>query len=164
MNKKKVFTILLVAVLAVLFVGSIYFLGKMPSSRDATEEEIQGHSVYKVDWSAVPGAQANAGEKAIILSLCTPAENTEEGSAAQLYTSETLGNYLYHFSGSLEISMTDGALSVFYQDTDSCYVFFTYDDTGLTQFAVHNPATDTMYYENDGTACIATKINSSLMG
>lgn len=161
MKKKKWVTYVLIG-LAVMAVGFCLLLSQaLPQTRSATDEEIKAYTVYVTDWKAVPEAKPEMSVKEIILSMCTPdEERSDEETTA--YTSSELTQYLYQYASGLEIGLQGEDLYVGYVDAAGCYALFVYDDAGLYRFGVHDPSTNTMYFESEGDAQIVTNVNKSV--
>lgn len=160
MKNRKWITYVLIG-LVVMTVGLGLLLSQaMPQTRSATGEEIKAYTVYVPNWKAVPEAQEGASDKDIILSMCIPAaEQPDEKTTA--YTSDKLGQYLYKYASGLEIGVQGEDLFVGYVDENGRYALFVYDDEGLYRFGVHDPDTDTMYFESHGDAQIITNVNQN---
>lgn len=161
MKKKKWVTYVLIC-LAVMAVGFCLLLSQaLPQTRSATDEEIKTYTVYVTDWKAVPEAKPDLSVKEIILSMCTPDEERSDDKTAA-YTSDKLTQYLHLYASGLEIGLQGEDLYVGYVDTTGCYALFVYDDAGLYRFGVHDPSTNTMYFESEGDAQIITNVKSSV--
>ena len=173
-KKKKILTALLVCVIAALIAGSMWLMNYMPEYREATQEEIEKFSVYKVDFTKLEGA-AGKTELEILLSMCTQVdpetlepigdrETTATEDPNKYYTSETMAQYLVEYKSDLTITFSEGVLSVGYLQRDGLTVVLGYDKDGLYALGVYNKAENYAYFEHAGKASIATNINSSFGG
>ena len=171
---KKILTALLVCVIAALIAGSMWLMNYMPEYREATQEEIEKFSVYKVDFTKLEGF-AGKTDLEIVLSMCTEVdpqtlepvtegETTATEATDKYYISETLSQYLVEFKSDLTISMSGGVLSVGYLQEGGLTVVLGYDKDGLYALGVYNKAENYAYFEHAGKASIATNINSSFGG
>lgn len=174
-TKKKVVTAVLLVVIACLILGSVYLLQRMPQFREATQEEIAGYAVYKVDWKALEG-MAGKPEIDIILSMCTevnpstisPAseettgtQTTTEPAAPKYYTSDTLGQHLHLYKSDLAVTLSDGILSIGYTDQNGLIIVLGYDKDGFYALGVHDAKQDLAYFEQQGKASVATNVSGS---
>ena len=119
--------------------------------REPTAEEIQVCAPYAVNWQESLGAEGT--DRELILSLCTPnGEKTIGNNQFAVFTSETIGKYLYNFREILEIAQLDGnILYVQYTTTDGGMVTLGYDESGLNEKTVYDAAADTLYAETKTT-------------
>ena len=149
-SKKKTLFVGLGIIAVCLAVCIAYMTANRSTKREPTQQEIEACAPYAVDWQ-------NAGitegtDKEILLSLCSVAEETTIGdNVYQIYTSDTLGGYLYRFQEMVEIAELEDVLYIQYTDTDGNTITMGYSDQGLVEKAVYNAAADTLYYEIDGT-------------
>lgn len=149
MPKKRTVTILLVILAVCLLFTGVYVFMNLSTTREPTQQEIEACAPYAIDWQAATGQEGSDQE--IILSLCTFAEEKTIGeNQYQLYTSETLGGYLYDFQEMMEIAVMNDILYVQYTDPQNGMVILGYDDAGLTEKMVYDLETDTCYHEYQG--------------
>lgn len=147
MSNKKVLTIGLIIVAVCLIVTGIMMFANRSTKRLPTEQELAMCAPYSVDWQEATGQEGN--DKEIILSLCTYSEKQTIGSNEyEIYTSETLGNYLYKFAEMTLVGvLNEEAVYIQYTDTEGNSVTLTYSDAGIVEKAVYFPETDTLFYE-----------------
>lgn len=151
--------LILIAVCLLVSVG--YVLMNRSTSREATAAEIKEHAAYLVDWTAVGGWEAGKSEKEFILSLCSYVEEREIGSNVhQVYSSETLADYLYRCHELTEITVMNGSLYITYYAEDEDMVILAYNDEGLFERAVYDAQTDVLFHEMNGSAVIWNKFRS----
>lgn len=151
--------LILIAVCLLVSVG--YVLMNRSTSREATAQELEEHAAYLVDWTAVPGWEPGKSEKEFILSLCSYAEEREIGSNVhQVYTSETLGDYLYRCHELAEITVMNGSLYITYYAEDEDMVILAYNDEGLFERAVYDAQTDALFHEMNGSAVVWSKFRN----
>lgn len=160
MNKKTVRNCLILIAVCLL-VSGVYVLMNRSTSREATAGEIEAQAAYLVDWTAVPGWQEGMGEKEFILTLCDYVEDQTIGSNVhQVYSSETLGDYLYRCHELTEITVMNGSLYITYYAEDEDMVILAYNDGGLFERAIYDAQTDTLFHERDGSAVVWNKFRS----
>lgn len=150
MSKKKTLIIGISIIVVCLLICVVYLFVNRSTKREPTQQEIEACVPYAVDWQSAAGQEGTDLE--IILSLCTFAEEKTIGSNVyEIYTSDTLGSYLYRFSEMTEIAMLESVLYIQYVDSDGNTITLGYDSTGLMEKAVYNLEADTLYYEIDGS-------------
>lgn len=162
MSPKKTLVIGLSVIAACLLFCVVFLFVNRSTQREPTAQEIEACEIYKVDWQDQLGAEGS--EKALILSLCTfTEEKTIGGHTYNLYSSDTLGAYLYRFREFIEIALSgDSVLYVQYYDLDGRMVTLGYADTGLQEMAVYDPETDTLYHELEGNVEVWTKFRNGI--
>lgn len=145
MSNKKLLTIGLIVIAVCLLISGVYMFTNRSTKREPTMEEIALCAPYGVDWEAVTGQQGSG--KQIILDLCTYSGKQTIGSNEyEIYTSETLGSYLYKFETMTHIGLLNDCVYVQYMDVDGNEITLAYSDEGLAEKAVYFPETDTLYY------------------
>lgn len=161
MSKKKTLAIGLSIIAVCLLVCVVYLFTNRSTKREPTPQETEAYAPYAVDWQSAVGAEST--EREIILSLCTAGgEKTIGENVYQIYTSETLGGYLYKFGEMTEIAELEGVLYIQYTDSDGNTITLGYDETGLAEKAVYCLADDTLYYEMAGTVEVWEKFSSGI--
>ena len=145
-SQKKTLIIGLSVVAVCLVFAAMYMVMNRSTKRLPTEQEVQVCAPYAVDWQTAVGAEGT--DKEIILNLCTyTQEQTIGNNVYNIYTSDTLGNYLYRFGEMTQIAVLGDLLYIQYTDLDGKSVTLGYAETGLTEKAVYDPETDILYYE-----------------
>lgn len=157
-NKKT--TIIGISVIAVcLAVSLVYMLANRTTKRAPTPQEIENYTPYAVDWQAI----GTGTDQEIILSFCQQAEPETIGeNEYTIYTSETLGAYLYNFSEMMEIAQLEEVLYIQYTTAEGNIITLGYSDEGLKEKAVYDLAADTLYYELDGTIEVWEKFRNGV--
>lgn len=146
MSNKKILTIGLIVIAVCLAVSIVFMFLNRSTKREPTEGEILRCEPYTVDWQIATGTEA--GDKAIILEMCEFAEETTIGqNLYKIYTSKSLGDYLYKFAEMTEIALLEDVLYIQYTDSDGNTVTLGYTDEGLMEKAVYFPESDVLYYE-----------------
>lgn len=147
MSNKKILIIGLIIIAVCLIVAGIMMFANRSTKRMPTEQETAACAPYAVDWQAVTGQEGS--DRQIILSLCTYAEKQTIGSNEyDIYTSDTLGSYLYKFGEMTLVGvLNEEAVYIQYTDTDGNSITLTYSDEGLAEKAVYFPETDILFYE-----------------
>lgn len=147
MSNKKLLTIGLIVIAVCLIVAGVMMFANRSTKRMPTEQEIAACAPYAVDWQEATGQEGS--DKQIILDMCTYSEKQTIGSGEyEIYTSETLGSYLYKFAEMTLVGMlNEDHVYIQYTDTDGNAVTLTYGDDGLVEKAVYFPATDMLFYE-----------------
>lgn len=157
LTKKQTLALGLGIIAVCLIVVVIGMFVNRSTSREATALELETYAPYSVDWTSQDDSGAKS-DKEIILALCESAGEKEVGSSTYpSYTSGSIGSYLYHFSEILEIYTMDEVLYVSYKDTDDRTVILAYNDTGLCERGIYNPADDTFFHELDGVVTVWEK-------
>lgn len=157
-NTTRYWVILIVVCLAV---SAGYVVLNRSTGRDATAAEIEDHQVYAVDWSAVPGWEAGMTEKEFILTLCSYLQDKEIGSNVhQVYSSDVLPQYLHRCHEISEITVLNETLYITYYAEDQDMVILAYNDEGLTEMAVYDSESDTLYHQLDGAVTVWSKFRS----
>lgn len=161
MSKKKTLITGLSIIAVCLLICAGYMIVNRSTKREPTQEEIKAYAPYAIDWQAASGEEAT--EKEIILSFCTVSgEKTIGDNVFEIYTSNTLGSYLYKFVEMTEISVLNDYLYIQYTDSDGNSVTMSYTDEGLTEKAVYNPESDTLYYEQGDVIEVWEKFHSGI--
>lgn len=159
--KKSTVVRLLTVVVVCLAVVVIYAMFNRSTKREPTAAEIAAHEAYAVDWSAVPGWEAGMTEKEFLLNLCSYLEEKEIGNNIhKVYTSDVLSDYLYRCQELSEIAMLNETLYLTYYAEDEDMVILAYSDEGLTEMAVYDKQTDTLYHEIDGEKMVWSKFRT----
>lgn len=157
-SKKSTVTRLLTVVAVCLAVVAIYVMFNRSTKRAPTAGEISAHEAYAVDWSTIPGWEAGMTEKEFILNLSSYLEEKEIGSNVhKIYTSDVLPEYLYRCHEITEITTLNETLYISYNAEDEDMVILAYSDEGLTELAVYDHQTDTLYHEINGETMVWTK-------
>lgn len=135
---------LLVAVISMMFNRS--------TSREPTEAELQTYAPY-----AVEGLDMDT-----ILAQCTQAGAEEIGdNTYATYTSDTLGQSLYQCAEITEIIVSEaGLLNLSYTDTEGRVVVLGYNSEGMTELAIYEESTDTLFHTTDGTTVVWEKFRT----
>ena len=68
-----------------------------------------------------------------------------------MYTSETLGDYLYNCAEVVEIGVLEENLYIQYNDRDGNAVTMGYSEEGLTELAVYFQSADLLFYQQGET-------------
>lgn len=158
MPKKRTVIILLVIVAVCLLISGIYMFTNRSTKREATRQEIEANVPYAIDWQEATGMEG--AEKEIILSLCTfEEEKTIGNNVYRTYDSDMLGDHLYNFQEMMEIAELNGILYIQYYDPQGDMVTLGYSDDGLTEKAVYDTETDTMFYEYGDTVEVWTNFS-----
>lgn len=159
--KKSTVVRLLTVVVVCLAVVVIYAMFNRSTKREPTAAEIAAHEAYAVDWSAVSGWEAGMTEKEFLLNLCSYLEEKEIGNNIhKVYTSDVLSDYLYRCQELSEIAMLNETLYLTYYAEDEDMVILAYSDEGLTEMAVYDKQTDTLYHEIDGEKMVWSKFRT----
>ena len=159
--KKSTVVRLLTVVVVCLAVVVIYAMFNRSTKREPTAAEIAAHEAYAVDWSAVSGWEAGMTEKEFLLNLCSYLEEKEIGNNIhKVYTSDVLPDYLYRCQELSEIAMLNETLYLTYYAEDEDMVILAYSDEGLTEMAVYDKQTDTLYHEIDGEKMVWSKFRT----
>lgn len=159
--KKSTVVRLLTVVVVCLAVVVIYAMFNRSTKREPTAAEIAAHEAYAVDWSTVPGWEAGMTEKGFVLNLCSYLEDKEIGNNVhKIYTSDVLPGYLYRCHEISEITTLDDTLYITYNAEDQDMVILAYSDEGLTELAVYDKQTDTLYHEIGGEKMVWTKFRT----
>lgn len=147
MPKKKTLIILVcVAAACILFAGG-YVLMNLSAMRQPTQQEIETHAAFFVDWQASTGMEGTDQE--IILSLCVAdGERTSGENVYQLYTSDTVSDYLHEFGAWTQIGMLDDILYLQYTTPQGNTVSLGYCADGTTELCVYDAAADTLYFQH----------------
>lgn len=161
MSKKKTLTIGLTIIAVCLLICVVYGVMNRSEKRGPTQQEMEAYAPYAINWQEATGLEGT--EKEIILSLCTFAEEKTIGqNLYQIYTSDTLGGYLYGFTEMNQIAELDGAVYVQYYAQDGDMVTLNYSDAGLTELGVYDAETDTFYHDLNGTVEVWTNFRSGI--
>ena len=156
--KKSTLRICLAIIAGCLSISLIYVLCNRSTSREATAAEIDDHQAYAVDWTAVPGWDAEMTEKEFLLNLCSFQQEEQIGNNIhQVYSSDVLGEYLYRCHELSEITVMSGTLYITYYAEDGDMVILAYTDEGLNELAVFDSESDTLFHMIDGTSIIWNK-------
>ncbi len=159
--KKSTLRIWLGVLAVCLLVPLGYMLFNRSTSREATAEEIAAHEVYALDWTAVPGWEEGRTEKEFILELCSFQQEKEIGSNVhKVYSSDVLGEHLYRCHELSEITLMNNTLYITYFAEDGDMVILAYSDDGLTEMAVHDADTDTLFHKIDGKCVVWNKFRT----
>ena len=146
MSNKKVLTIGLIIIAVCLLISGIVMVTNRTTKREPTEAEIRSAAAYAVDWSGV--SSDGVGEKAAILSLCRYQQKKTIGqNEYDIYTSETLQDYLYNCGEIKEIGALSDMLYIQYTDRDGNTVTLGYAEEGLVEMVIYFLETDTLYYQ-----------------
>lgn len=146
MSNKKILTIGLAIIAICLAVCVAFMFLNRSTKREPTEAEMLQMEPYAVDWQSAAGTEA--GDKDVILAMCDFSEEAAIGqNVYKIYTSDSLGDYLYKFAQMTEIAVLEEVLYIQYTDTDGNTVTLGYTDDGLMEKAVYFPDTDLLYYE-----------------
>lgn len=158
LSNKKVLTIGLCIIAVCLLISGIYVAANRSEKRAPTAAETEAYQAYAVDWQAV----GEGSDREIILGLCTFTEEKTIGdNVYKTYTSDALGEYLYDFEEMMEIALLDDTvLYVQYTTPEGDMVTLGYSDAGLCEKSVYDLETDTLYYEQNGTAEVWTKFRN----
>ncbi len=158
MSKKKTLILGLSAIAVCLLISAVGLVLNRSTKREPTAQEIQTYAPY---GRYVVSVQVS--EKELILDLCTAAgEETLGGNVYQVYTSDTLGEYLYEFQEMSRIAVLEELLYVQYTDKAGQLVVLTYDDQGLFEKSIYDPETDTLYFENRDTKEVWSKFRGGV--
>lgn len=150
MSNKKILTIGISVIVVCLLVAAAGMFFNQSTKREPTQQEIDAHAPYMVDWQAATGQEGT--DREIILSLCTAGEQGTSGeNVYQLYTSDTVAEYLYDFGTMTEICMLNDILYVQYTTPQSNTVSLGYFADGTTELCVYDLETDTLYFERGDT-------------
>ena len=150
MSNKKILTIGLIIIAVCLLISGIYMMTHRTTKREPTQAELLQCASYDVSWDAL--AVEGAGEMTAILSLCQyQQEKTIGQNVYQVYTSETLGNYLYNCAEVVEIGVLEENLYIQYNDRDGNAVTMGYSEEGLTELAVYFQSADLLFYQQGET-------------
>lgn len=161
MSNKKILTIGLIVIAVCLAVSIVYMFLNRTTKREPAEAELLFCEPYAVDWQSV--SSRDAGDKEIILEMCQFVEESTIGqNLYQIYTSQSLGDYLYKFGEMTEIAMLEGVLYIQYTDSDGNTVTLGYSDEGLMEKAVYFPETDILFYELDGVTEVWEKFRTGI--
>ena len=156
--KKKNLRIWLAVLAVCLLIPLCYVLMNRSTSREATAMEITAHAAYAVDWTQVPGWEADMTEKEFVLNLCSFREEKQIGSNVhQVYSSDVLAQYLYGCRELSDITLMNGTLYITYFGEGQDMVILAYADEGLTEMAVYDSDSDTMFHTIDGTSTLWSK-------
>lgn len=153
-NLTKFQKVLLVALVVCLVIGVIGIFATMTTSREPTEAELALYAPYDVLWDAMPGGETTVQER--ILSQCTAqGKETVGDNEYDLYGSDTLGQYLYNCGGVDKILVSaEGAVYIYYTDTDGRSVFLSCGADGLSEKSVYEPKTDILFYQSGETSLV----------
>ena len=158
MNKKTT-RIICIVIAVCLAVALGYMLTNRSEKRAPTAEETELYAFYSIDWQLLTGMEE--ADREIILSLCEPAgEKTIGANVYQIYTSSSLGEYLYNFGEMMEIARLGEVLYIQYTTPDGDMITLGYDVDGRCESSIYDLSEDTMYYETRETAEVWTKFRS----
>lgn len=158
-SNKKTLTVGLCVIGACLLVSLIFLLTNRSTKRQPTQQEITACAPYAVDWQ--PLGEGNDLE--IILSMCENAgEKTIGENTYTVYTSDTLGQYLYDYSEMMEIAQLNDVLYIQYYTPGGGMVTLGYSREGLVEKAVYDAGTDTLFHELNGTIEVWEKFRSGV--
>lgn len=158
MSKKKTILIGVGIIVVCLLVSAIYVLTHRSVKREPTAAETKAYQAYAVDWQAV----GEGSDREVILGMCTFVEEKTIGeNLYKTYASDVLGEYLYDFGEMMEIALlNDTVLYVQYTTPVGNMITLGYDDAGLCEMSVYDLETDTLYYEQNGTAEVWTNFRN----
>ena len=158
-SNKKTLTFGLMVIGICLLISLGIMMTNRTVKREPTQQEITAYAPYAVDWQSL----GQGSDLEIILSLCTGAgEKTIGENVYTVYTSETLGQYLYNFAEMTEIAQLNAALYIQYTTPEGGMVTLGYSDRGLVEKAVYDAATDTLFHELNGTVEVWEKFRSGI--
>lgn len=158
-SNKKTLTIGLAIIGACLIFVAGYMLLNRSTKREATARELERNAPYAVNWQAV----GTGSDREIILSFCAdPTEKTIGENVYTVYTSDTLGQYLYDYAEMMEIAQLGEILYIQYTTPSGGMVTLGYSGEGLVEKAVYDAETDTMFHEFNGTVEVWTKFRTGV--
>lgn len=148
-SNKKTLTVGLIVIGICLLVSLGIMLANRTVKREPTAQEIAAAALYDVNWQAL----GQGTDLDIILSFC---ENAGEKAIGEntytVYTSDTLGQYLYGFSEMMEIAqLNETTLYLQYTTADGGMVTLGYTAEGLVETGIYDAETDTFFYDLAGT-------------
>lgn len=158
-SNKKTLTVGISIIALCLVVSLIYMVANRSTKREPTQQEIEANAPYALDWQSV----GEGTDKEIILSFCEAGEQQTIGeNEYTVYTSETLGQYLYNFSEMMEIAQLEDVIYIQYSTPEGDMVTLGYSDAGLMEKAVYDLDADTLFYEIDGTIEVWEKFRNGV--
>lgn len=90
-----------------------------------------------------------------ILSHCTYERSMDTGASVfHIYSSDSLAQYLFDCSSIKEISLSGDFLYIYYYTTDNKEVILCYNADGLHNRGVYNPDDDSIFFEDEVSACV----------
>lgn len=160
MSRKKTLILGIAIIAACLAVSAVYMLTHRSVKREPTAQELESYAPYAVDWQAAVGDED--GDREIILALCSfTGEETIGDNVYKIYSSDTLGDYLYDFGEMMQIALLeDTTLYVQYSTGARDMVTLGYNEAGLCERSVYDLETDTLFYEQNGTAEVWTNFRN----
>ncbi len=163
--KKSTLYICLALIVVCLAIAGVYVMLNRSTDRDATAAEIAANQAYLPNWDAIGESieiKTNImTEKGALLSLCTYSGDEQIGSNVhQVYTSETLGQYLHRCETLSEITLMNETLYITYFADDGDMVILAYTDAGLSELGVYDAETDSFYHEMDGKCVVWSKFRN----
>ncbi len=159
--KKSTLYICLALIVVCLAIAGVYVMLNRSTGRDATAAEIAANQAYLPNWEGIEVAVSSMTEKDILLSLCDYVSDKQIGSNVhQVYTSETLGQYLHRFESLSEITLMNETLYITYFADDGDMVILAYTDAGLSELGVYDAETDSFYHEMDGKCVVWSKFRN----
>ena len=112
-------------------------------------------------WRAVAYDETLSKDKLQQLWAAYFQEEKEIGSNVhKVYSSDVLGEYLYRCHELSEITLMNNTLYITYFAEDEDMVILAYSDDGLTEMAVHDADTDTLFHKIDGKCVVWNKFRT----
>lgn len=160
-SDKKILSVGLTVIALCVIVACVMLAVNRSTNRMPTEAEVAYCEPYAINWQEATGQQGS--DKQIIMSMCTYTEKQTIGSNEyELYTSETLGSYLYHFAEMTELGMLNDCMYIQYTDTDGNSITMGYTEEGLAELAVYFPETDSLFYQLGDTVEVWEKFRNGV--
>lgn len=139
--------------------SSAYTVQSSTVTTQANASQNSFFSVYDVDLDSIMTVcdSITTSTKDLILSVCSLSSTEVVGThTIQLYTSDTLADYLFNCAKITEISVLNhNHLYINYKSTDDMEIILCYGDDGLVNKAVYNTASDTQYYLSEDGAIVS---------
>lgn len=128
---------IIIPILVCCLIGFTYWI--MTAEREVilSEKQIEEYKVYEVNLG-------NPTTKADILEVCTPVqEETAESTKVEIFSSDYITHYLYHYKEGLRISLMNDHLYLDYMTNDTLRIILRYDDQGLLETIVYDEKKNT---------------------